>query len=217
VRIGISGGTFDPIHMGHLIIAEGVRALLSLDKVLFIPVGIPPHKDSKSMTPAFHRLKMVEKAIEENPHFEVLDMEVKRNDVTYTVDTLRELCGEEGGFKTNRIIKNAGSVTSREKDKFFYIIGADILFHLLSWKNYEEVFGMCAFVVVYRPGYSKEKVLERVLWLKENFNIEIEIVDLPMVDVSSTYIRESFKKDKMIKYFIPNRVEEYILENKLYR
>ncbi len=198
MRIGISGGTFDPIHIGHLIIAEGVRVLFSLDKILFIPAGIPPHKDARSISSAFHRLKMVEKAIEGNSYFEVSDVEVKRTGLTYTIDTLRELYQPKG-------------------NKFYYIIGADTLFNILSWKNVEEIFKICAFVVVFRPSYAKEKVLEQIQWLKKNFTIEIESVDLPQVDVSSSYIRESFKEDKMIKYFIPKSVEEYMIANKLYR
>jgi len=197
VRLGIAGGTFDPIHIGHLIIAEVARQECHLDKVLFIPTGIPPHKTSYAVTPAVHRYEMVRIAIMDNPYFEISDIEVKREGFTYTVDTLRELRGIYPG--------NA---------EFFFIIGSDTLPEIKGWREASQVVKYCHFVVYSRPGYD---VVEReARLLRESMGASIYTVQGPLLDISSTDIRDRIKQGKSIRYLVPPAVEEYIYKNRLY-
>ncbi len=202
MKIGISGGTFDPIHTGHLIVAEKVREILSLDKVIFMPVGIPPHKNPENVTESYHRMEMARLALIDNPFFEVSDIEVKREGVTYTIDTLRILWDV---FKDDSTLP-----------KFYYIIGSDILFSMDKWKDIAEIFKLCEFVVVLRPRMDKDKVLERIEYLRVNYSACIRTVDAPLVDVSSTFVRRMLGQNRSIKYYVPERVENYILEKKVY-
>lgn len=199
LRMGISGGTFDPIHIGHLIIAQEVCDYLNLSKVLFIPVGNPPHKDESRVTDAHTRLDMVKIAIQNNPRFEALDIEVNRSGYTYAVDTLVEL---------KKRYKNA---------VFYYLIGADVVFDLVTWKKYEEVFELCEFVAVLRQGYNKENVATRIDELKASHNIKIQTYEIPLIGVSSTLIRDRIKANRSVKYLLPSKVEEYIAKNNLYK
>jgi nicotinate-nucleotide adenylyltransferase len=138
-RIGISGGTFNPIHVGHLIIAEMARDMFDLDKVLFIPSGMPPHKNLGSVLSAEQRFDMVKRAVAGNPYFEESRIEIDREGYTYTVDTLKKL---------RELYGNDTSL--------YYIIGADVLNDLLTWRNAEEVFKICEFIAALRPGNDEE-------------------------------------------------------------
>jgi len=198
-RVGISGGTFDPIHIGHLIIAQEVKEAFKLDKVFFIPVGNPPHKDIKNVTSPELRLQMLNAAIGDNNDFEVSDMEIVRNGITFAVDTLKEL---------HEKYKNT---------KFYYIIGADVVFDLLSWRDYKTVFSLCEFVSVLRPQYDMNKYKERIEWLKESYGAVIHSLETPLMDVSSRNLRERMKNGCSIKYFVTESVEKFILEKGLYR
>lgn len=199
IKIGISGGTFDPLHIGHLIIAEEVRDYLVLEKILFIPVGKPPHKDVNNVTPSSHRMEMVRRAVENNNFFEALDIEVKRDGYTYAIDTLTEL---------SKIYNDAS---------FYYIIGADVVFDLLTWKDYLKVFEMCGFIAVMRPGYDKLKLLDRIDELRRTFGVQIIPLEVPLIGVSSTLVRERIKSARSVRYLLPERVLGYIEENDLYR
>jgi len=199
-RIGISGGTFDPIHYGHLIIAEEIRESLSLDKIVFIPVGLTPHKKVGHVTEACHRYNMVCEAISTNPFFEVSRIEMDREGYTYTIDTLRQLKEIYG-----------------DDTELFFIIGADVLFDLATWKDYEQVFSMCDFVAVSRPGYKRSEIAREVKRLEKKFNARIHLADARLIEISSTLIRENVKKGKSIKYLVPEAVERYIYEKGLYR
>ena len=137
IKIGICGGTFDPVHLGHLAVAELVRCEFGLDKILFIPSGKPPHKDIDSVTDPIHRLKMVQCAVSTNPGFEAVSIEVERLGYTYTVDTLNQL-----------------HELYPEGTEFYYIIGADVVMDLLKWKNAEEVFKLTRFIALMRPGFQ---------------------------------------------------------------
>jgi len=199
-RIGISGGTFDPIHYGHLIIAEETRENLGLDRVIFIPAGKPPHKEAAAVSDASHRYRMVCEAVGTNPFFEVSDIEIKRPGYTYTVDTLNELKSVYG-----------------ENAKLFFITGADVIRELLIWKECGKVFGMCEFVAALRPGYDKDDMADWMKYLADRFNAVIHVAEAPLIGISSTQIREKVKKGKSIKYLVPESVERYIYENGLYR
>jgi len=197
VRLGIAGGTFDPIHIGHLIIAEVARQECDLDKVLFIPTGVPPHKTGYAVTPAACRYEMVRMAIMDNPYFEVSDIEVKREGFTYTVDTLREL---------KRIYP--------ADVEFFFIIGSDTLPEVKGWREASRVVKYCHFVVYARPGYD---VAEReIRFLRETMGASIYTIQGPLLDISSTDIRDRIERKKSIRYLVPPAVEEYIYKNHLY-
>lgn len=199
MRVAILGGTFDPIHIGHLIIAQEVKEKFKLDKVFFIPVGNPPHKDLKYVTPSHIRLDMVNRAILDNDNFEVLDYEVKRQGYTYAVDTLNEL------------------VNKYEKTKFYYIIGADVVFDILTWRDYETVFKLCEFIAVLRPQFDINKYNQRITDLKDTYGATIHTFKGPLIEASSTDIRRRIKEGASMKYFITQSVENYILEKGLYR
>lgn len=199
-KIGISGGTFNPIHIGHLIIAETVRDKFGLDKVLFIPSGMPPHKNLESVVCAEKRFDMVQRAVAGNPHFEASRVEVDREGYTFTVDTLkklREIYGKDTGL--------------------YYIIGADVLNDLLTWRSYEEVFKICEFIAVLRPGNDEKAFYKQMEYLRDAYGVKIHFIDAPLIDVSSTEIRERIKEGRSIKYLVPESVEEYIESNGLYK
>lgn len=198
-RIGIYGGTFDPIHYGHLMCAQNIKEMYDLDKVIFVPSGIPPHKNLKEVTSAKHRFNMVWHAIDKNPCFEVSDVEIQREGYTYSVDTIKLLRKK---YKDEALL--------------FYIIGADVVLDLLNWKDCHEVFKLCSFIAALRPGYKKERVIEYIKYLKSAYNADIYVTEVPLIQLSSTDIRNRVKKSKSVKYYIPERVEEYIIKKSLY-
>lgn len=199
MKIGILGGTFNPVHCGHLIVAEAVREAFGLDRVLFIPTGLPPHKSKNEVAGAEHRYNMVEGAVRSNPYFEASRAEIERPGYTYTVDTLRSLGVQYG--------ENAG---------LYFIIGADVINELATWKNFKEVFARCSFIAVGRPGVGKDAFDGDVARLKEKYPVSISVFEAPLMDISSTGIRERVGAYKSIKYLVPECVEEYIYENGLY-
>lgn len=197
--IGIMGGTFDPIHIGHLVIAETVRESLGLGGILFIPSNNPPHKDNSKITDAAHRFEMVKLAIGDNPYFHASDVEVSREGITYSIDTLALLAKE---YRNDR--------------KYVYIIGADTVWDLVNWYKFEEVFNICSFAAVQRPGYDLNKLKKRINILERKYAADIKYVEAPAIDISSTEIRERIESRKSVKYMVPEKVIQYIYENKLY-
>ncbi|MCR4434675.1 MAG: nicotinate-nucleotide adenylyltransferase [Clostridiales bacterium] len=199
LRIGILGGTFDPVHYGHLIIAETIREKFNLDKVLFVPSGHPPHKAGLNVTEARHRFNMVRAAILSNPCFEISDIEMKKAGYGYTVDTMTQL---------------------REKYRsgtdLYFILGADVVRDLLKWKDCEKLFSLCEFIIALRPGYMIDKLREEIECLKQGHGARINITDTPVIGISSTEIREKAANGGSIKYLVPEAVEQYIWENNLY-
>lgn len=189
MRIGILGGTFNPIHLGHLVLAEEAKEKLNLDKVIFVPAYIPPHKKDEEIVEANHRLKMVELAAKGNPCFEVSPFEIDAKTTSYSVETLRE-------FK-----KRYG-----EDTKLFFITGADSLGELFSWKELDEIFKLSQFIVTNRPGYDIANVPK-----------EIEVVTITSLEVSSSQIRKKIKENKSIRYLVPESVREYIIAKRLYK
>lgn len=199
-KIGISGGTFNPIHNGHLIVAEMVREEFGLEEVLFIPSGMPPHKDLKDVAEAEHRLNMVQQAVKNNPYFFESRVEVERGGYTYTIDT----------------VKNLREVYGNDT-RLYYIIGADVLGDLLTWRNYQEVFKLCGFIAVMRPGNDTEGFNRQMEYLKDTFGAVIHFINTPLIEISSTNIRNRVKEGKSIKYLVPEAVENYIKEKGLYQ
>lgn len=198
-RIGIIGGTFDPVHIGHLAIAEAAREILGLQKVLFIPAGDPPHKSDDAITDRYHRMDMVKAAIKDNMHFAISDIEIVRKGCTYSVDTLLEL---------NEVYGKDCSI--------FFIIGADTVWELLNWRQYETVFRLCKFAAVARPGYDILQLNRHIEFLEKHFTADIRIIETPLIDLSSTDIREKAAVGKSIRYLVPEPVREYIIRNGLY-
>jgi nicotinate-nucleotide adenylyltransferase len=199
-KIGIMGGTFNPIHNGHLIVTEDVRVKCGLDQVLFIASGQPPHKPDSEVVDANHRYEMVRRAISSNPFFQASRIEIDRGGYTYTVDTLQQL----------RIEYGAGA-------DFYFIIGADIISELVTWREYEKVFRMCEFIAILRPGHDWTALNAQIKSNEERYGVRIHPVDSHLVDISSTDIRERCRRGESIKYLVPDEVEEYIMEQGLYR
>lgn len=181
MRIGIMGGTFNPIHLGHLILSEYIREEASLDKIIFIPTGHPPHKDKNSVIDGFHRKKMLELSIKDNPYFFLSDIELKRENKSYTIDTIAEL-------RKVHI-----------DDELFMIIGADSLYNIESWKDSSKLLTEIDFVVADRILREKKNLIEEIKRLNILHNIEIKYFDSPLIDISSTEIRDRIKKGKVYK------------------
>lgn len=213
MRYGLLGGTFDPIHLGHLRSAEEIYDDLKLDHVIFIPAAIPPHKDTRRIIPFFHRFRMVDVAIKNYPHFSVSDIEERLPGKSYSVETLRYLRKIYG-----------------KKITFYFIMGLDEFFKISSWKDYRELFKLSNFVVISRPGYAKNKVKEIITQeITKNFVFDTEenrffsssafsiyTRETTLIDISSTKIREHIKEGKSIRFLVPNAVYEYIYKEDLY-
>lgn len=187
MRIGILGGTFDPIHIGHLILAEETRGILRLDKVIFVPTYITPHKKSKQITAAGERYAMVSLAIKSNPFFEVSDIELKRQGVSYSIETVREI------------------KTAFPQSAIYFIAGSDSLRELASWKEAGLLTRMSKLVIAKRPGYPWQKTLPNT-----------RIIEINAFNISSTQLRRRMKNGQSVHYLIPEAVREYILEKQLY-
>ncbi|MDR4509645.1 MAG: nicotinate-nucleotide adenylyltransferase [Candidatus Brocadiaceae bacterium] len=202
MKIGIFGGSFNPIHIGHLIVAEEVFQERALAKVVFIPTGISPHKEVANLIDASHRYQMVKEAIQGNTHFEVSDLEIKRSGKSYTIDTIR-LFREIHG----------------EKNKLYLIVGTDMMQEIRTWKNIEELSGICHFVVVNRfQNYPEGKFLpDTILSDEKNTPIEKLMVRIPPIGISSSEIRDRLREGRSIRYLVPENVERYIRINHLYR
>ena len=201
-RIGIFGGTFNPIHNGHLIISTAVMEEKHLDEVLFVPCARPPHKGSGELAPGGDRLRMVELAVSSNPRFRASDIELKRGGRSYSVKTIEEL----------RMRFNRG-------EEFYFIVGADSLHEISTWKDVERLSGLCDFIIAARSGYPLGGLSAESLSVgKEVFRrLATGIVETPVIDISSTEIRDRVGKGKCIDYMVPEAVAEYISRKGLYQ
>jgi nicotinate-nucleotide adenylyltransferase len=187
-RIGILGGTFNPIHLGHLAMAQAALDYLNLDCVYFVPSSLPPHKDVKDLASGEDRYEMVKLAIKDNPKFQTSDFEIKKGGRSYSIDTVKF-------FRTK----------FSAQDKLYFIIGQDSYNTLSTWKNIDELIKLVEFVVINRPG---NKILQS--------NYAVTTVTMPEVDISSSSIREDIQK-KSLKNVLPQAVLQYIEKKKLYR
>lgn len=197
--IGLMGGTFNPIHYGHLIICESIREEFSLEKIIFIPANNPPHKKITDIISADDRYEMVKMAISNNPYFEISDLEMQRPVKSYTIDTLKILKGLLGTDK-----------------KFALILGADSLIDFNTWKNYQEIFNFAAVIVALRPGFN-EDLLDRTITTLKAKGAEIYRSNIQPMNFDSTDIRRRVKNGLSIKYRVPPEVEDYIYKKGLYR
>jgi len=187
MKIGILGGTFNPIHIGHLILAEEVREKLRLDKIVFVPAALPPHKADTEIALAGARYEMIKMAIKGNKYFSLSNFEIKRLGRSYTIDTLKEF---------NRIYP---------RDELYFITGSDLLRYLDEWKDLNEIIKMVKFVVATRPGYPLDKIPSY-----------IQTVAIRAVDVSAFEIRECIKNNLSFRYLVPEAVADYIRRKRLY-
>lgn len=197
MKIGIMGGTFNPIHLGHLILSEYIRLAAGLDKIIFIPTGYPPHK--KNVLDGKIRLKMVDLAIEDNPYFISSDIEINGSYPSYTIDTIKEL---------NKTYLNA---------RLYMIIGSDSLFSLNSWKDYSKLLKQVNFIVADRFELGLNDVEKEIERLNDKFGSNIVRFNNPIIDISSTSIRHRVSMGLSIKYLVPGIVEDFIYNFNLYR
>jgi nicotinate-nucleotide adenylyltransferase len=201
MRVGVFGGTFDPVHIGHLILAEQCREQARLEQVLFVLAALPPHKQQQSLTSFEQRAEMLRLAISGQPAFRVEEMEKDRPGPSYTVDTLTELH------------------TRRPGDELCFIIGSDSLNELASWYQPVRLLSLATLLVVPRvdcPTLPAEE-LRKDLRLADNFPLRYEVIDMPLVTLASRDIRHRIAGRRSVRYMIPRAVEAYIEEKGLYR
>jgi len=198
-RLGIMGGTFDPIHYGHLVAAEGARYEFNLEKVIFVPAGRPPHKLNYKITDPWQRFTMTSLAVQSNPFFEVLPLEVERPGPSYAIDTVREIIRLYPGMEV------------------YFITGADAVSEILTWKNTEQLLSICHFIAATRPGYRMDDMWEKLKRLPGELKDRIHCMEVPALAISSSDIRQRLRDGRPIKYLLPEPVEEYIIKNKIYR
>jgi nicotinate-nucleotide adenylyltransferase len=197
-RLGILGGTFDPIHHGHLVAAGEAYHQLALDLVLFVPAGTPPHKPVRPVASARHRLRMAELATAGKPHFSVSALDVERGDPGYTVDTLRLLRAKWG-----------------PEPAFFFIEGADSLRDILAWHQPQRLVELADLAVVARPGVEVD--LSRLEEHLPGLADRVHWVEMPRLEISSSDLRARVSEGRPISYLVPTAVEAYIREHRLYR
>ncbi len=207
-RIGLFGGTFNPIHLGHLRGAEEVREAFQLEQVIFIPASVPPHK-TEEVAEASHRLEMVKLGTRGNQKFLTSDIELRRPGKSYSIDTIRYF-------------------RERHREALFFILGRDAFLEIETWKDFRDLFSLCSFIIMTRPGSKKISSLPRALapffrydrqvsaWVHTSGNA-IFFKEINFLDISSTKVRELVGNGGSIKYLVPPEVEAYIREHGLYQ
>jgi nicotinate-nucleotide adenylyltransferase len=191
MNIGIFGGTFDPPHIGHLIVADDVRHALKLDRILFVPASRPPHKRDRKMSPGELRLKLVQRAVAGSPRFRVSDLEITRGGVSYTVDTLEELHRRH------------------PHDALFLLVGMDNLLTFHTWKSPERIIELAKIVAMTRPGFSVSRVPKALAR-------RTIVCPVPEIGVSSSDIRRRVRTGKPFRHLVPEPVYEYIVLHRMY-
>ncbi len=200
-RIGLLGGTFDPIHFGHLLLAVHSYEKLRLDRVIFIPARLPPHK-AEPVVEAAHRLEMVRLAVAQDHRFLVCDCELGRAEPSYTIETVRQMQSSLGS-----------------ETHLFWLIGSDMVADLPSWQKIAELLELIEIIVVSRAGLVEPdySALESALTVEQIKRLQANKIDLPLIDISSTQIRKRIGAEQSVRYLLPRVVEEYITQHKLYR
>lgn len=198
-RIGILGGTFNPIHVGHLLLAEWARSEAGLEEIWFIPTGNSYMKEGREILPGEERLHMVELALQDNPCFKCLDMEIKRGGRSYSCETLTQLKGEH------------------PENEFFFIVGADCLFTIENWKFPEKIFESCTLAAAVRDDSLWNELVIKSKELEKRFHTDIILLPFLRLSVSSTEIRERIREGKSVRYLVPDRTLKYIEEKGYYR
>jgi nicotinate-nucleotide adenylyltransferase len=197
-RLGIMGGTFDPIHYGHLVAAEMARGEFNLSKVIFIPSGTPPHKITRNVSAAEMRYEMVETAIRDNPAFDISALEIEREGLSYTVETLR-------------ILRRAWP-----DYELYFITGTDALIEIFSWREAEEILKMIQFIGAARPGFDARDFLRKVQLENPKTKDRIHYLEVPALAISSTDIRSRVRRGEPVRYLLPETARLFIEEHGLY-
>lgn len=198
-KVGIMGGTFNPIHFGHLFLAENAYEQVGLDQIIFMPSKNPPHKAKPELITEQQRVDMISLAIKDNPHFTLSTMELERDGYTYTADTLSILKKENPNME------------------YYFLIGADSLFMLPKWKDPQIILGLCTIVAASRDHVDYEKLEEQARYLRNTFGASIIIIKMPTIQISSANIRDRVANKETIRYYVPQAVNEYIEANQLYQ
>lgn len=198
-KIGIMGGTFNPIHFGHLILSERAYEQFGLEKVLIMPTNNPPHKENSVIAPDLNRCAMIELAIVDNPHLELSLVEVNRQGITYTSDTLKEL------------------TEKYPQKEWYFILGGDSLGSIEKWREPQVIFDLATVVVAIRDDYNHDVIKNQIVHLEEQYGARIEILKAPNIEISSSEIRERYEKKLSCRYMLPKLVEGYIETHKLYK
>ncbi|HAR84839.1 MULTISPECIES: nicotinate-nucleotide adenylyltransferase [unclassified Clostridium] len=199
MKKAIFGGTFDPIHIGHIHIAYEALYNLSLDEVIFMPNGRPPHKRARAVTEEKIRYKMVYQAIKGEKKFSISDFEIKSDSLSYTYNTLMQFNHRE------------------PYTQWYFLVGVDSLMTLRQWKNIHIILDNCTLVVFSRTGYAMDDVLKMKKDLEKEYGKEIILLEMSLLDISSTEIKKKISEDKMVNYLLPQGVEEVINQYNLYR
>ena len=213
MRIGLFGGTFNPVHWGHLRAAEEIRELYNLQQVIFIPTNISPHKSTRELIDGKHRLHMLELAVKTNPYFVTSDLELQR-------------CGESYSVETISYFKK----TASEEVIPFFIIGLDAFLEISTWKDFRDLFSLCNFIVMTRPGYDvsiKEQLIPGEIVSEFTYNsgektfvhesqFSTYVTEITALDISSHAIRSYIKTGRSVKYLVPEAVESYMAEQNFY-
>ncbi len=197
--IGVMGGTFDPIHFGHLRAAEEVLQGFGLERVIFVPSGEPPHKPLSEVTSPEHRYMMAKLATADHPHFEVSGIEIKREGPSYTLDTLRELRSTIGKQKA-----------------LYFITGLDAILEIHTWNGFEKLFDLADFIAVTRPGYSVETFGTLENLIGPDCFAKVHLFPVTLLAIASRDIRRRVKEGKSIRYLVPESVRLYIEKQRLY-
>lgn len=197
-KVGILGGTFNPIHNGHLILAETARSLCGLDEVLLLPSGCSYMKNQNEILPGAVRLEMARLAAAENPHFKVSAIEVEREGNSYTCETLKEL---------KRLNPDS---------ELYYIVGADTLLHMENWRHPEEIFKTSVILAAVREGWQDGGLAEKIAYLNERYGADIRLLSSLHIEISSTEIRNRCRKKQSIRYLVPERVRAFLEQNAYY-
>ncbi|WP_027399667.1 nicotinate-nucleotide adenylyltransferase [Anaerovorax odorimutans] len=198
-KIGILGGTFDPIHWGHLVLAEHAKEEAGLDQVIFMPAMIQPFKINKKVTSSRDRYEMIRRAIKGNNSFKVSSKELDSPNISYTINTLRS-CRDDFGISS----------------EIFFIMGTDTFLDIEKWYKSKELLTEFSFIVGYRPGYKEDELLNCIEHIREKYNTNIIQLNNRRIEISSTDIKERVKNRKSIRYLVSKEVEEYINDSKLY-
>ena len=189
----IFGGTLDPPHIGHLLIAQTVFESENFERLIFVPANISPAKKNGDSSPPEERSKMLEMSLTNNPNFEISDLEIKREGISYTIDTIKEVADK----------------LKLDKNDLFFLMGSDTLKGFHNWKNPEEIIKLCNIIVAIRPGFTPSDIPQ---WVLDN----VRFANIPRFEVSSTNIRRRWREGKTIRYMVPKEVWEYINEKELY-
>ncbi len=200
MKIGVMGGTFDPIHNGHLMLGEAAYEKFGLDEVWFMPNGNPPHKKKSSIRSDIRdRAAMTALAIEGRPGFKLESYEAGRKEVSYTYETLNHFH------------------ELRKEDRFYFILGADSLFSIEGWVHPEEIFSACVILAAFRDEIDTPQEMQvQIDYLKRKYQADIRILNAPMIPVSSRELRKAVEQNQPISGYVPEKVEQYILEEGLY-